>query len=94
VPPWISYSLVRFGLFAAIFAGLLLLGVHWLAAAAIAAVAGFCVSYIFFRSHRDRIARGLAERRARDAALPASDEDAEGDGAAAGDATGRPTGDR
>jgi hypothetical protein len=89
MPSWVKYSLIRFGMFAAILAGLLLLQVHWLPASIIAAVAGFCVAYIFFRPQRDAVAHDLATRRRREAALPASDEDAEGDGAAE-PATGRP----
>lgn len=77
MPSWVKYSLIRFGMFAAIFAGLLLLQVHWLPAALIAAVAGFCVAYIFFRPQRDAVAQDLAARRRREATLPATDEDAE-----------------
>lgn len=49
------YSLVRLGLFAAVFA--LLYGVlnfePWLAAV-IAAIVGLCLAYLFFRPQRDR----------------------------------------
>ena len=53
--PWLVYSLVRLGLFAAVFA--LLYGVlnfePWLAAV-IAAIVGLCLAYLFFRPQRDR----------------------------------------
>lgn len=76
MPPWVSYTLIRFGLFAVIFAGLLLMRVDWLWAAISAAVAGFCVAYIFFRRQRDEIALQLAARR-RAEAETRSDEAAE-----------------
>ena len=61
--PWILYTLIRVGIFAACFA--LLYGVAriepWLAAL-IAAAIGLCVSYIFFRPQRDEAVRSLASR--------------------------------
>ena len=53
--PWIVYSFLRLALFAAIFA--LLFGLlsfePWIAAV-IAAIAGLCLAYLFFRPQRDR----------------------------------------
>ena len=75
--PWIAYTLVRLGLFAAFFALLYLLGVPWWLAAILAAVLGFLVAYIFFRGLRARVAAELAEARAGDRPAPTSDEEAE-----------------
>lgn len=63
--PWITYTLVRVGLFAVAFAILYLLGLEWWLAALVAAAIGFCLSYIFFRGLRQRVAGELAEARAR-----------------------------
>jgi membrane protein implicated in regulation of membrane protease activity len=62
--PWIAYTLLRVGLFAALFALLFVLGLEWWLAAIIAAVLGFCVAYIFFRRLRERVAVDLAASRA------------------------------
>ena len=65
--PWITYSLVRFGLFAVFFVVLFVLGIEWWLAAVIAAALGFSVAYIFLGQLRDRVARDLATtRRAHD----------------------------
>ncbi len=69
--PWIAYSLVRVGVFAVVFAALMLANVTWWLAAVIAAVVGLCVAYIFFGKLRDAVALDIAERRAR----PAGDAD-------------------
>jgi cell division protein FtsW (lipid II flippase) len=71
VKPWVTYSLVRVGFFAVVFAALYIAGVPWWLAAIIAAVVGLCVAYIFFGRLRDAVAVDLAERRAR----PAGDGD-------------------
>ena len=75
------YSLVRVGLFAVFLAALLLLGLQWAIAAVAAAVIALCLSFIFFRGPRDKVALQLAERRAKtDAGAPAvagRDEEAE-----------------
>jgi putative Mn2+ efflux pump MntP len=65
VKPWVAYSLIRIGIFAAAFAPLYLAGVPWWLAALIAAIIGLCVAYIFFGRLRDAVAVDLAERRAR-----------------------------
>jgi hypothetical protein len=75
--PWIAYTLVRVGLFAVAFAVLYLLGVPWWLAAILAAAIGFCVSYIFFRGMRERVAGELVATRA--ATGKRSDEQAEDD---------------
>ncbi|MBC7590215.1 MAG: DUF4229 domain-containing protein [Salinibacterium sp.] len=69
--PWVAFSLVRVGLFAVIFVGLLLAGIiPWLCAV-IAAVISFCASYLFFGKLRDAVARDIVTRRAK----PAGDAD-------------------
>lgn len=76
--PWLVYSIVRLGLFALAFAVLSLLGFDWLWAALLAAVIGFCVSYLAFDRLRRQVATSLAERRAAPAVKDA-DSSAEDD---------------
>jgi hypothetical protein len=75
VKPWITYTLIRLGIFALVFA--LLYGVFaitpWLAAL-IAAVLGLSISYLFFRGQRDAAIASLAAK----PTSAQSDEDAEG----------------
>ncbi|MFZ2963480.1 MAG: DUF4229 domain-containing protein [Rhodoglobus sp.] len=71
--PWVLYSLVRIGLFAVVFALLLLTPIPWWLSAVIAAVIGLCVAYIFFGRLRDAVALDIAARRG----TPARDIDAE-----------------
>ena len=80
--PWIAYTLVRIGLFAALFALLALAGLELWLAAVLAAVLGLLVSYIFLRGLRARFAGEIAESRTR-TRTSTSDEDAE-DSASAG----------
>lgn len=75
--PWITYTLVRVGLFAVFFAVLFALGLEWWLAAIVAAALGFCVAYIFFRRLRERVAAELAAARANTGQR--SDEAAEDD---------------
>lgn len=69
--PWLAYSVVRLGVFAAVFAVLMLAEVPWWLSAVIAAIVGLCVGYIFFGRLRNAVALDIAERRAR----PAGDAD-------------------
>jgi uncharacterized membrane protein len=69
------FTLVRVIAFAVPFAILFALGLEWWVAALIAAVVGFCVSYIFLRPLRDRMALQLAA--ARSTPKPSADETAE-----------------
>ena len=71
VKPWVLYSLIRLGIFVAVFGLLLLTPTPTWLSAIIAAVIGLCVSYIFFGKLRDAVALDLARRRAR----PAADAD-------------------
>lgn len=73
---WLLFSAVRVLVFAIPFAILFALGVDWWIAALIAAVVGFCVSYIFLRGLRDRVALQLAESRSA-APKSSADEEAE-----------------
>ena len=65
VKPWLAYTLLRLGLFAAVFAVLMLLGVEWWLSAIFAAVIGLLVAYIFFGRLRGQVAQELAQRRTR-----------------------------
>ena len=69
--PWVAYSLLRLGVFAVVFALLMVANVPWWLSAVIAAVIGLCVGYIFFGKLRDAVALDIVERRAR----PAGDSD-------------------
>ena len=72
--PWVVYSLLRVGIFAASFA--LLYGVFQIApwlSALIAAALGLTISYIFFRPQRDAALTSLAAK----PKTAQSDEDAE-----------------
>ena len=92
---WILYSGVRLGLFAAIFALLYALtanalgNLSWAISAAVAAIAALCISYIFLKPLRDRVALSVAEARAGNVKVApikaGSDEDVE-DSAADADA--------
>jgi uncharacterized membrane protein len=69
------FSALRVAAFAIPFGILFAIGLEWWVAALIAAVVGFCVSYIFLRPLRDRVAVQLAE--ARSTPKPTADETAE-----------------
>ena len=85
--PWVRYSIIRIGLFAVLFALLMVTGIEWWISALVATVMAFSISYIFFVRQRDALARDLARRVER---KTSSDDDAaaeddaiasEGDGA-------------
>ena len=61
--PWIAYSLLRLGVFAAAFTVLMIAGTEPWLAAVIATVLGFAVSYVFFGKLRDAVALDFAARR-------------------------------
>ena len=63
MPAWIPFTLVRVGLFAAVFVVLMLVGLEGWLAAIVAAIIAFLVSYIFFRGMRSRVATELADAR-------------------------------
>lgn len=59
----VLFSILRVLVFAAPFGILYAVGLDWIWAALIAAVVGFCVSYIFLRPLRDRVSMRLAASR-------------------------------
>ena len=67
---WIVYSALRVGVFLVLFALLFALtttiGLQpaWLIAAVVAALLALCISYIFFRRLRERVALDIAAARA------------------------------
>ena len=73
--PWISYSLLRVGVFAAAFTVLMIANVEPWIATLLAAILGFAISYVFFSKLRDAVALDLASRRGRPSHDP--DRDAE-----------------
>ena len=68
--PWVSYSLIRLGIFAAALTLLLLLGVPGWVAAIAAALIGLSIAYIFFRPQRDELIESVRR-------TPSTDEDVE-----------------
>ena len=72
---WITYTVVRLLAFIVPLAVLLAIPVNPWIATLLAAVIGFCVSYIFFRRSREDVARGIYEER--HAEKPVVHEDAE-----------------
>jgi ABC-type bacteriocin/lantibiotic exporter with double-glycine peptidase domain len=79
VRPWVKYSLIRLAIFIVVLAILLIIGMNPFLAAIVAAVAGFALSYIFFRRIRDEVAAELAARGTRAVAVKNVDTDAEDD---------------
>jgi hypothetical protein len=79
VRPWIKYSLIRLGVFVVVLAVLLMLNVNPFVAAIVAAVAGFALSYIFFRKIRDEVAAELSARGAKPVPVKNVDTEAEDD---------------
>jgi hypothetical protein len=59
---WISYSLIRLGIFTAIFVILMSLGLEWWVSALLATVIAFALSYIFFYRQRAELARDIQVR--------------------------------
>lgn len=84
---WILYSGLRIGVFLVLFAALYAITASigltpaWAIAAIAAAVLALCISYIFFKPLRDRVALSVASARTSvpvtTGAKPGSDEDAE-----------------
>ena len=72
---WVIYSLLRVGLFIALFTLLLLLGVVYWVAAIAAAIIALCISYIFFVRLRGRVAEELVARRAASSKPPSANSD-------------------
>ncbi|KQO62345.1 DUF4229 domain-containing protein [Curtobacterium sp. Leaf261] len=70
---WLTYTLARLGIFAAVLAILLVIGVQWAFATIGAALISLLVSYIALPKLRWQVATSLAERRQ----APEHDEDAD-----------------
>ena len=75
--PWIKYSLIRLSIFVVVLAVLLILQVNPFIATVVAAIAGFVVSYIFFRKIRDQVAAEFAARNEKPEPIKNVDTDAE-----------------
>lgn len=71
------YSVLRIGLFVGVFAVLAALGVNPFLAALIAAVAGLCVTYIFFRRQRESVVTSFAQWRSSGRTIGDADGDEE-----------------
>lgn len=69
------YSLLRFGIFAAVFTLLMIVQGDWLISAVIAAIIGFALSYIFLGKLRDAVALDIAARRSGPSHDPDRDEE-------------------
>ena len=83
---WLVYTALRLAIFAAAFGLLYVLGVTWWLAAILAAVIGFCISYLALRPLRMRVAEALANARANPKA--SADDAAEDAAASEGDRRG------
>lgn len=79
--PWVSYSLIRIGLFAGVFAILMLLNIVWWLSAILAAIIGTAIAYIFLGRQRDAVAKSLYAARNPDPDLPPPDDEAAEDAA-------------
>ncbi|MGY4859164.1 DUF4229 domain-containing protein [Cryobacterium sp. AP23] len=87
-PAWLVFTVLRVLMFVVPFILLLALGIAGWLAALLAALIGFCLSYIFLRTPRDTVARGLYEVRHREKEPvhpDAASEDAAVDRASAAD---------
>ena len=85
--PWIKYTLLRVGIFAVALVILLVVGVNPFVSAVVAAIAGFVLSYIFFRKLRGEVAAELAQRNAKPEPLKNADTEAEDEALDARDAS-------
>jgi hypothetical protein len=63
VPAWVNYSVYRVLLFAIPLAVMLALRIEWWLAAIVAALVGLCLSFIFLRKPRERVALRLYQAR-------------------------------
>lgn len=77
VPVWVYYSVLRVLMFAVPFGFLMAMQIKFWIAALVAALIGFCLSYIFLRKPRESMSRDLYEARHRDKAPVAEDDASE-----------------
>lgn len=64
--PWrkiLAFSILRLVVFALPFAILMMFGIIWWASAAIAAIVGLCLSYLFLHNQRNEVAAALEQLR-------------------------------
>lgn len=74
---WIAYSLVRLGIFGAVFLILYAVGILWWVSLIFATVVSLAASYIFLRSWREQVAKSLSNRSEAGNKAPHPDEAAE-----------------
>ncbi|MFT2818150.1 DUF4229 domain-containing protein [Leifsonia sp. A12D58] len=77
VPAWVYYSVLRVLMFAVPLAVFLLLAIDPWLSTVLAAIVGFCLSYIFLRKSRDTVASDIYRRRHRETEPVSADEEAE-----------------
>lgn len=77
VPAWVLYTVYRILAFAVPLTLLLLLGIEPWLAALLAAIIGFCLSYILLRTPREEVARDLYAATQRKKAPVHSDDETE-----------------
>ncbi|MDJ0323482.1 DUF4229 domain-containing protein [Cryobacterium sp. PH31-AA6] len=77
VPAWLSYSIYRVLMFAVPLTLLLAMQITWWIAALVAALIGVCLSYLFLRKPREKVALGLYQARHPSQATVHPDADAE-----------------
>jgi mannitol-specific phosphotransferase system IIBC component len=65
INPWISYTLLRLGLFVAFFWGFLALGFNTYVAAIIAAGVSFAISLLFLDKQRNAMSQAVSKKLAR-----------------------------
>jgi len=88
---WITYSVIRLGIFTAIFVILFSLGIEWWISALLATAMAFAISYIFFFRQRAELAKDLQRRMEKTPSVDADSEledrvlDSESDSATEGD---------
>ena len=74
---WIAYSLVRLGIFGAVFLLLYGVGITWWVSLIFATVVSLAASYIFLRNWREQMAHSLSTRAHSRHTAPHPDEAAE-----------------
>jgi hypothetical protein len=77
VSAWIKYTLLRLGIFIVALVILLVCGVNPYISAVVAAIAGFVLSYIFFRKLRGEVAAELVRRNEKPEPITNADTEAE-----------------
>ncbi len=79
---WVLYSVIRVGVFFAVFALLMVYDISWWLSAILAAIISLCVSYLFLRKPRERLAQNLYELRHGTAEVSSDNDDDEVEDAA------------